>query len=172
MKNPNKKHCLVRRLLRDESGVQLVEAAIVLPILLVLLAATAEFGRFFYTYTALAKATRAGSRYISAQPYNATYKANAKNLVVCGKTSACGAGDTKTVQNLTVSQVEITESPVGACVPDTITVALKIGTGGYKYQTIFGLDALVGGGADLNIDVKPSTTMQYLLKSCFSAPAP
>ena len=44
----------LQRFRRDESGVQLVEAAIVLPIFLVLFAATAEFGRYFYEYTTLA----------------------------------------------------------------------------------------------------------------------
>ncbi len=54
---------------------------------------------------------------------------------------------------------EITERPVGACVPNTITVALKTGLNnddtpkGYEYQTIFGLEALVGGGADLNMSL-------------------
>ena len=52
----------LHRFTRDESGLQLVEAAIVIPIFLVLFAATAEFGRFFYEYTTLAKAARAGSR--------------------------------------------------------------------------------------------------------------
>ena len=46
----------LQRLRRDERGIQLVEAAIVVPIFLVLFAATAEFGRYFYEYTTLAKA--------------------------------------------------------------------------------------------------------------------
>ena len=53
---------------RDERGTQLVELAIVMPILLLLLGATAEFGRFFHTYTTLLKGTRAAARYIVSQP--------------------------------------------------------------------------------------------------------
>ena len=56
---------LMRRLssfLRGERGTQLVELAIVLPLFVLMFAAIAEFGRFFYTYTTLAKATRVGAR--------------------------------------------------------------------------------------------------------------
>ena len=36
------------RFRRDEQGVQLVELAIVIPIMLLLFAGIAEFGRYFY----------------------------------------------------------------------------------------------------------------------------
>ena len=52
---------------RDERGVQLVEVAIVIPILLMLFAAVAEFGRYFYEYTTLAKAARVGARYLATK---------------------------------------------------------------------------------------------------------
>ncbi|MGI8566194.1 MAG: TadE/TadG family type IV pilus assembly protein, partial [Pyrinomonadaceae bacterium] len=38
-----------KRFVARENGTQLAELAIVLPIILVLFGATAEFGRFFYT---------------------------------------------------------------------------------------------------------------------------
>ena len=46
----------------DERGVQLLETAIVIPILLVLFGAVAEFGRYFYEYSTAAKAARVISR--------------------------------------------------------------------------------------------------------------
>jgi Flp pilus assembly protein TadG len=48
----------ITRLARNERGVQLAELAIVLPLLVIMFAATAEFGRYFYAYTTLAKASR------------------------------------------------------------------------------------------------------------------
>src|SRR6266516_4760385 len=54
----------LRGFARNERGIQLVELAIVLPVLMLLFGATAEFGRFFYEYTTLAKASRVGTRYL------------------------------------------------------------------------------------------------------------
>ena len=42
----------------DERGVQLVEVALVIPVMLLLFGAVAEFGRYFYEYTTAAKAVR------------------------------------------------------------------------------------------------------------------
>ena len=46
----------VRGLGRGERGSQVLEAAVMLPVLLMLFGATAEFGRFFYTYSTLTNA--------------------------------------------------------------------------------------------------------------------
>ncbi len=76
---------------RDESGIQLVEATIVIPIFLMLFAATAEFGRYFYEYTTLAKAAQVGSRYLSTAPVEAIEDAKAQNIVVYGNTAGSGS---------------------------------------------------------------------------------
>ncbi len=55
----------VRIFFRRESGTQMIEFAIVFPVLILLFAGTTELGRLFYQYTTLAKATRAGARYLS-----------------------------------------------------------------------------------------------------------
>ena len=39
---------LLHRFTRDDRGVQLVEVSIVIPLFLMLFAATAEFGRYYY----------------------------------------------------------------------------------------------------------------------------
>src|ERR1044071_6266191 len=82
------------RFRRDDRGVQLIELAIVLPILLLLFAAVAEFGRYFYEYTTVAKGTRAGARYLAAKcaTVSATnWQANAKNIVVYGNAAGTGS---------------------------------------------------------------------------------
>ena len=55
----------LNRFRRDDRGVQLVELAIVLPILLLLFAGVAEFGRYFYEYSTAAKSARLGARYLA-----------------------------------------------------------------------------------------------------------
>src|SRR5881628_4119901 len=79
------------RFRRDERGIQLVELAIVLPIFLLLFAATAEFGRYFYEYTTLAKAVRAGTRYLITAQVNSGEDTTAKNIVVYGNPTGTGS---------------------------------------------------------------------------------
>src|SRR2546429_8532771 len=81
----------LNRLVRNERGIQLVELAIVLPILVMLFAATAEFGRYFYEYTTLAKASRAGARYLARAAVNSTEDIAAKNIVVYGNSAGSGS---------------------------------------------------------------------------------
>jgi Flp pilus assembly protein TadG len=142
----------LRRLGACEAGTQLAELAIVLPILLVLFGATAEFGRFFYTYNTLAKATRAGARYLTATTL--ATDDDAKRLVVSGTTED---GGSPILSGLSDGNVVITrEGPSGY--PQTVTVEIS----GYQYEPIFDLGALMGKSFSLNVDVSPSTTMRYV----------
>lgn len=145
----------LQRFQRDESGLQLVEATIVIPIFLILFAATAEFGRYFYEYTTLAKAVQGGSRYLSTLPVGSG-DAAAKNLIVYGNIAGSGS---PILTGLTTSHVDIIRTGEYPLVPDTTTVQIN----GFKHQPIFDLGALTkSAGLSLNIDVKPSVTMRYL----------
>ena len=137
--------------------MQLAELAIVLPICLLLFGATAEFGRFFYEYSTLAKATRAGSRYLATAGVDATEDTRAKNIVVYGNPEGTGS---PVVKGLTASNVTITREGGAPSLPETVKVQIT----GYKYQPIFDLGALTKTPSlSLNVDVKPSVTMRYLL---------
>ena len=142
----------LRRLGSGEAGTQLAELAIVLPVLLVLFGATAEFGRFFYTYNTLTKSTRAGARYLTAS--NQATDDGAKSLVVYGTTDD---GASPILSGLSPGNVDITrEGPAGY--PETVTVKIS----GYTYEPIFDLGKLMGNKFSLRVDVKPSTTMRYV----------
>jgi Flp pilus assembly protein TadG len=80
MKNYQPKH---------ESGVALVEFALVLPLLLVLSLVTAELGRGVYRYNCAAKAVRDAVRYLSVQTPG-TNVAGARNLIVYGNVAGTG----------------------------------------------------------------------------------
>ena len=145
------------RFAREEQGTQLVELAIVLPIFLIVFGAAAEFGRYFYEYTTLDKSTRAASRYLATAAVNGTEDTNAKNLVVYGNFAGTG---TPIVKGLTTANVVITRSGGVPALPQTVTVQIY----GYKYTPVFDLGALIKvPSLSLNIDVKPSVTMRYLL---------
>ena len=137
--------------------MQLAELAIALPICLVLFGATAEFGRFFYEYSTLAKATRAGSRYLVTAAVNADEDTRAKNIVVYGNPEGTGS---PVVKGLTTANVTITRDGGAPALPETVKVQIT----NYKYQPIFDLGAMTKTPSlSLNIDVKPSVTMRYLL---------
>ncbi|MDT4895006.1 MAG: hypothetical protein QOH25_83 [Acidobacteriota bacterium] len=142
---------------REERGAQLVELAIVLPIFLVMFGAAAEFGRYFYEYTTLDKAVRAGSRYLATAAVNAAEDTKARNIIVYGNPTGTG---TPVIKGLTTANVVITRAGGVPVLPQTVTVQIT----GYKYQPVFDLGKLIKvPSLSLNIDVKPSVTMRYLL---------
>lgn len=146
----------LRRFVRKERGAQLVELAIVLPIFILLFAATAEFGRYFYEYTTLAKAARVGARYLATTAVKTTEDTNARNIVVFGNTAGTG---NPILTGLAASNVTITRTG-GSAVPETVTVEIT----GFKHQPIFDLGKITNiTTLSLNIDVKPSVTMRYLI---------
>lgn len=147
----------LNRLVRNERGIQLVELAIVLPVFVLLFAATAEFGRYFYEYTTLAKASRAGARYLITAAVNNTEDTAAKNIVVYGNAGGSGS---PIIDGLDPSHVVITRIGGVPVLPQTVSVQIS----GFKHQPLFDLGKITNvPSLSLNIDVKPSVTMRYLL---------
>jgi Flp pilus assembly protein TadG len=148
------------RFRHDERGVQLIETAIVVPIMLVLFAGVAEFGSYFYEYTTLAKASRLGARYLASKSVTseiANYQAIAKNIVVYGNTA--GTGD-PILEGLTTDNVTITYEGGPTGVPNTVKVSIT----DFQHDPVFDLGGLLNNDdLSLAIDVKPSVTMRYLL---------
>lgn len=150
----------LNRFRRDEQGVQLLELAIVLPIMMMMFASLAEFGRYFYEYSTAAKGARLGARYLASK--SATSNANdweviAKNIVVYG--NAAGDGD-PILPGLTTANVDVEYSGGTAGVPELVKVSII----NYQHESLFDLGALLNSPSlSLNVDVKPSVTMRYLL---------
>jgi len=147
----------LNRLFKNERGTQLVELALVIPIFLLLFAATAEFGRYFYEYTTLAKASRAGARYLATAAVKTAEDTIAKNIVVYG--NAAGSGS-PILPGLTTANVVITRQGGVPVLPQTVKVQIS----NFKHQPIFDLGKLTKISAlKMNVDVKPSVTMRFLL---------
>ncbi|MDQ3666313.1 MAG: pilus assembly protein [Acidobacteriota bacterium] len=145
---------------RDDRGLQLVELAIALPVLILLFAAVAEFGRYFQAYTTLAKGSRVAVRYLATARVNGTDDPAAKNLAVYGNFAGTGS---PIVNGLSVDNVDIIRrNEAGAPTPGfpaTVTIQIK----DFKHTPIFDLGGLMKSSLSLNIDIKPSVTMRYLL---------
>ncbi len=89
-----------KSVLSRSKGVAIIEFIIVLPICLILIRATAEFGRAFLQYNTLTKSVRDGVRYGASNALvgstgvvsiNGTVVAQAQNLVVYGNTAGTGS---------------------------------------------------------------------------------
>jgi Flp pilus assembly protein TadG len=154
----------IAKLARNERGVQLAELAIVLPLLMIMFAATAEFGRYFYAYTTLAKGARMGSRYLATACNKSYEDTNAKNLVVYG--NAAGTGD-PILPGLDATKISIVRKDAAGVVmtdgvPRTVTVTVT----GLNYSPVFDLGGLMRNNSlSLNIALNPSVTMRYLLST-------
>jgi Flp pilus assembly protein TadG len=143
----------------DERGVQLVEVALVIPIMLLLFGAVAEFGRYFYEYTTAAKAARVGARFLASKSVNSgtNYELQAKNLVVYGNIGGTGS---PVLPGMTINNVDVQYAGATSGVPETVTVNII----NYQHQSIVNLGALLKNTAlSTDVAVKPSVTMRYLL---------
>lgn len=149
---------IIRRFLRRERGSQIVEAAIALPILLVLFGATAEFGRFFYSYTTLANAVRGGARHACKWEIGASWTIpETRRMVVYGDFTDTSKGPI--LPGLQESNVQVTANGPSENQIQSVTVKII----NYKYVPVIDLGKLTGiSSLSLNIDMSPSVTMKQL----------
>src|SRR4030095_12999992 len=102
--------------------VAIIEFLIALPILMMLIMATAEFGRAFVQYNALTKTLRDGARYVASRGamgatgtvvINATRQSQTKNLIVYGNIAGSG---TPMLPSLAPSHITIAAGGAGSVV--------------------------------------------------------
>ena len=147
-----------------QRGLAAVETVIILPILLLLMLATAELGRAFYLSNSLAKMVRDGARHISANatkgdsgiidPTDADYinaESVTKNLIVYG--TPTGTGNVLLPGFLTTD--------VTVTVVDPVHVQVNAV---YNFTPIFAAIPTFGFGADIliNFPLTASVTMRAL----------
>lgn len=149
----------IRKFVGCESGTQMIEFALVFPVLLLLFAGTTELGRLFYQYTTLAKGTRAAARYLSTVPNVATSTTAAKNIVLCGNAAGCGGTGQPAISlpNLDATKIVVTPPTTGVGV-HYVTVEIV----NYNYQfLVFNLNAMTGG--NFNVPLTARTRMRYMV---------
>lgn len=148
----------VRRFLKKERGTQLLELAIALPVMLVLLATVGEFARFFYTYSALTNAVRAGARHACKWERNASWTfPETSKMVVYGDYSDTSNGPI--LPGLSTTNVVVQANGPSVNRIDSVTVKIV----GYSYTPLFDLGAMTGiPSLTLNIPMNASATMHQL----------
>ncbi|HMF55185.1 MAG TPA: TadE family protein [Pyrinomonadaceae bacterium] len=148
----------INRFVRRENGTHMVEAAIVLPFMLVMLGGLAEFGRYFYTYSALTNAVRAGARHACKWRRNDSWTfPETSTMVVYGDFSDTSKGPI--VPGLSTSNVIVQANGPSVNAIDSVTVKIV----NYKYQPLFDLGKMTGiQSLSLNIDMNASATMHQL----------
>ena len=146
---------------KSQHGIAVIEFALVLPILLVLLLATAEFGRAFFQYNTLTKSIRDGARYLSDNSLNGagvieldgTTSTATKNLIVFG--NSAGSGNAL-LEGLSTGDISITTVD---------SLHLKV-SASFSYTPIFaaGIPKFGGGSQvwDTNYTFQSSTTVRAL----------
>jgi hypothetical protein len=122
-----------------------------------LFGATAEFGRYFYEYSTLAKASRVGARYMSTAALRPDQELATKNIIVYGNTA--GTGD-PILTGLARENISISYDGGHPAVPERVTVQII----NYKHVPIVDLGALTRiSSLKMDLDVKPSVTMRRLV---------
>jgi hypothetical protein len=137
---------------RRERGLQLVEMAMVLPIMFLLIAAIIEFSWYF-----------PAAGYVYTKSFDSTAINTAKNMVLCGEVSSDTAycnNRTKTVSGLALANVDV--SLTGTYPDQTITVKVI----NYSYSPVKFFD-LAKFGKNNKWDttvtkVNAATTMRYI----------
>jgi Flp pilus assembly protein TadG len=121
--------------LKSERGAELIEFALVLPLLIFFCMGVIEFGRAYYTYNILSKAVRNGARFLSTGlvtstgTINATSETRTRSVVVYGNTTSSG---TKILPDLLTSQVNIPAATVVSGSEQYVTVGVN-----YPYVPLF-----------------------------------
>jgi Flp pilus assembly protein TadG len=150
----------LRSFLGREDGTQMIEFAIVLPVLLLLFAGATELGRMYQQYTTLSKGTRAAARYLSNVQSVTTSAAAAQNIAMCGNATGCGgAGQPEVVvPGLQASNVVITPPAQSVGGVNYVTVEID----NYTYDPlVFDLNVLLGS-TSFSVELDPGTTMRRM----------
>lgn len=147
-----------RNFLDDRRGSQFVEFAIVVPVMVLMLAAGTEFARFFYYYSTLDNAVRAGARHACKWERNASWTyPETSNMVVYGDYSDTSQGPI--LPGLATSNVVVQANGPSVNNIDSVTVKIV----NYQYQPMFNLGTWTGiPSLSMSVPMNASATMHQL----------
>jgi Flp pilus assembly protein TadG len=162
-----------RRVPARQGGVAAIEFALVLIVLLLIVAGVVEFGRAFWHYDTLAKATRDGARFMSMEPVATVGDAatiNAAKQLVINAANAANVSPALTTANVSVNCLDAAFQPV-TCVSGTAPANVRVGistTWGAASDYTVTIGGVIpfflptGGSKTFTATFTPHTTMRYM----------
>ena len=149
---------------QSQSGLAMVEFALSVPVLLLLMFATFEFGHFLIQYSTLNDAVRNASRYVAGKALEGTTDTlvtgatwsslvtQGTNLAVFGNIAGTGAA---VLPSLNAANITVTQDLVDRYI--TVTAA-------YPYQSLFGaaIPTFMGRSISTTFTLNISVTMSAL----------
>jgi len=139
---------LIARLRKNEDGAELIEMAIVLPLLLLLIMGMVDFGFLFQRYVVLTNAAAEGARVASLPGYSAA------DVTARVAAYSANGGVPGTVTTATAA-VTLPGANGGSWPGTEVTV-----THVYTYQYVGPIAALFGGGIGGNVTITSRATMR------------
>ncbi len=153
-----------------QRGVAAVEFALLIITLLIIVAGIIEFGRTFWYYDALTKATRDGARFLSevavdevgtvagattAPDCSATHDRTPRGIVYCAAVAA-------NVPAFDINDIDVLCDEV-ACRDDVRPEYVRVAINGYPVTIGGWIPVILPGGATTwDVAVSPSTAMRYM----------
>jgi Flp pilus assembly protein TadG len=150
---------------RRQSGLAMVEFAISVPVLLLLMFGTFEFGHFLIQYSTLNDAVRNSARYVAGKAMDgttgtlwtgatwSTYVTQGTNLAVFGNIAGSGSPVLPALNGTNIITVS----------EDTTAKTIKVWAA-YPYQPLFGavIPTFMGGSISTTMTLNISVTMSAL----------
>lgn len=140
-----------------------MEFALILALLISILAGIFEFGRAFWYYDALTKATRDGARLMSVTNKDTIADPGVGNAQTLVANVVTDAG----VPNFTTANVSVTCLDAtfndASCANGTAPGGIRVQIVGYSMTIGQFIPFLLGGSSSYTANVSPHTTMRYML---------
>lgn len=139
---------MIRRLRQTETGAELIEMALVLPLLLMVLFGIAEFGFLFQRYVFLTNAAAEGARVASLPGY---LESDVQDRVAA-------YAEASDIEGVTASSIASPISgPGGASWPGSQVTVTYV----YNYQFIGPLAVLAGGSMNSSVTLTARSTVRH-----------
>jgi len=143
-------------------GGAIIEFALVLALMISIVAGILEFGRAFWYYDALSKATRNAARTLAVSA-PATI---ASVSVAAARTEVSDAAATAGVSSFTTSNVSVvcldSAFNTATCTDGTSPAAVRVSITGYALFLGSTIPFLVGAERNYTVNLAPGTTMPYM----------